>query len=68
MRTVEVFRAYDNGVLRQVGLSADQVQTLCPESLGPDWTLGSAVEFVAEATGVVITWPSARSSPLAPRP
>jgi hypothetical protein len=58
VRVVEVFRAFDRGALRQVGLSAEQVRRLCPESAGPGWSVASAPEAVGEAAGVVHTWPS----------
>jgi hypothetical protein len=73
VRVVEVFRAYDRGELRQVGLSAEQIRRLCPESAGPGWSVVSAAEPVAEAAGVVHTWPSGRGHihwdcPLCDRP
>lgn len=73
MRVVEVFRAYDRGELRQVGLSSEQVRRLCPESAGPGWSVVSADEPVAEAAGVVRTWPGGRGHvhwdcPLCDRP
>jgi hypothetical protein len=60
VRVVEVFRALDRGGLRQVGLSAEQVLRLCPESAGPGWSVVVAAEPVAEAAGAVHTWPSGR--------
>jgi hypothetical protein len=60
VRVVKVFRALDHGESRQVGLSADQVRRLCPESAGPGWSVVSAAEPVAETTGMVHTWPSGR--------
>jgi hypothetical protein len=57
---VEVFRAFERGELRQIGLSAEQVQRLCPESAGPGWSVACAAEPVAEAVGVVHIWPSGR--------
>jgi hypothetical protein len=53
-----VFRAYERGELRQVGLSTEQVHRLCPTAADPGWTLTRSAESVAEATGVVHTWPS----------
>ncbi len=60
MRIVDVFRAFDRGRLRQIGLSAEQVRRLCPESDAPGWSVESAAEWVSEAVGVVHTWPSGR--------
>jgi hypothetical protein len=53
--TIEVFRAFENGRLRQIGLSAEQVRRLCPES-GSGWTIERSVESVGEAQGIVIAW------------
>jgi hypothetical protein len=60
VRVVEVFRAYERGELRQVGLSAEQIRRLCPAWAGPGWSLVSVAEPVAEAAGVVHTWPGGR--------
>ena len=60
MRVIEVFRALKDGKLAQIGLSAEQVRRLCPESSGPGWVVESEAMPVAEATGVVHTWPSGR--------
>lgn len=60
MRIVEVFRAFDGDELRQVGLSAEQIQRLCPESAGPAWSVVCTVESVAETTGTVHTWSGGR--------
>jgi phage terminase large subunit GpA-like protein len=57
---VEVFRAFEGGKLRQVGLSAEQVRRLRPESAGPGWTIDSEAVPVPEAAGIVRTWPSGR--------
>jgi hypothetical protein len=54
--TLEVFRAFAKGKLRQIGLSAEQVRRLCPQSENPGWTLERSVESVPEAEGVVIDW------------
>lgn len=60
MRVVEVFRALERGNLRQVGLSAEQIRRLCPESDGPGWAVSRRYEELAEAVGIVHTWPSGR--------
>src|SRR5215468_1985682 len=54
--TIQVFRAFENGSLRQIGLSAEQVQRLCPKSAEPGWTIERSVESVGEAQGIVIDW------------
>jgi hypothetical protein len=60
VKEVQVFRAVHHGRVRQIGLSADQVRRLCPESAGPGWTIGAVTATVGEATGVVHRWPSGR--------
>ena len=57
---VEVFRAFERGELRQIGLSVEQVHRLCPASSATGWTIESATERVSEAKGEVLTWPSGR--------
>ena len=54
--TIEVFRAFEGGRLRQIGLSAEQVRRLCPKSENPGWTIECSVESVGEAQGKVINW------------
>jgi hypothetical protein len=55
-QVVEVYRAYHEGRLRQIGLSAEQVRRLCPESTGVGWTITHALQEVQEATGFVVDW------------
>jgi hypothetical protein len=57
---VEVFRAYERGELRQVGLSAEQVRRLCPASAGPGWSVAGSAALATEGVGGVHTWPSGR--------
>ena len=60
MRVVEVFRAFEHGKLRQIGLSVEQVRRLRPESAGPGWKIESETLTVEEAVGEVRTWASGR--------
>jgi hypothetical protein len=61
VRIVEVFRAFEHGELRYIGLSVEQVRRLCPASAGPGWSVASGHEPVSEAVGVVHAWPSGRN-------
>lgn len=60
LRIVEVFRAFERGQLRQIGLSAEQVRRLLPEAAGPGWVIESAQMKVGEAEGIVVDWGSGR--------
>ena len=60
MPVVEVFKALENGSLRQIGLSAEQVKRLCPESVGQGWAITSETVEVLNAYGDVLMWPSGR--------
>jgi hypothetical protein len=56
-RTIEVFKALKEGRCWQIGLSAEQVQRLCPEvALEPGWEIHSSFEEVGVAEGIVIDW------------
>jgi hypothetical protein len=56
----EVCRAFHNGILRQIALSADQLLTLCPESSGQGWVVDKIFLPVYEARGMVYRWDSGR--------
>ena len=60
MPILEVFQAFENGELRQIGLSAEQIRQLCPESILEGWTVTSDMHEVGEANGTVMLWPSGR--------
>jgi hypothetical protein len=60
VRVVEVFLVFEDGELRRIGLSAEQVRRPCPESAGPGWTVEREAMPVEEAVGVVHTWSSGR--------
>jgi hypothetical protein len=55
-RAIEVFRAFDCGKSRQIGLSTEQVLRLCPRAVGPEWSIDSLVVAVGEAHGIVHNW------------
>src|SRR6516162_4307019 len=55
-RTIEVFQAFNDGQLRQIALSAEQIGRLCPESSKPGWSLRSVLSQVVEAQGIVRDW------------
>jgi hypothetical protein len=59
-RTIEVFQALEDGRLRQIGLSAEQIRRLCPESSSPDWSVQSILLPVAVAQGIVRDWGDGR--------
>src|SRR5262249_37092439 len=55
-RTIEVFQALNDGRLRQIALSAEQLHRLCPESSNPGWSARSILLPVVKAQGIVRDW------------
>jgi hypothetical protein len=56
MSRVIVYRAFEGGELRAVGLTEDAVVRLCPEARDKGWSIQAAEEDVPDARGVVTDW------------